>query len=66
MVEIMEKFSALSNIASLDSQVVEEEYDSTIPRSPERANWTAIVIKRGNRLPEGEGKTGSSKVEAFK
>ena len=44
-VEIMEASSALSNIASLDSQVVEEEYDSYYTQGSPESSLDSIVIK---------------------
>ena len=45
VVEIMEAASALSNIASLDNQLVEEEYDSYYSQGSPENNLDSIMIK---------------------
>ena len=46
VVEIMEASSALSNVASLDNQVVEDEYDAYYSEASPENNLDSIMIKK--------------------
>ena len=46
MLEIMEASSALSNVASLDNQLVEEEYDAYYSEASPENNLDSIMIKK--------------------
>lgn len=56
VLEVMEAASALSNVASLDNQLVEEEYDACCRQASPENNLDSIMIKKEIGLLEAREK----------
>ena len=57
VIEVMEAASALGSVASLDNQLVEEEYDAYYSEASPENNLDSIMIK-GDRQSGGPGEAG--------